>query len=53
MLFGVVSVSCGIDRVLPVLRPVCVTHSIVLLLEFSGVYVGRRAAHAHVFGLSA
>ena len=24
---GVVSVSCGIDRVLPVLRPVCVTHS--------------------------
>ena len=27
MLLGVVSVSCGIDRVLPVLRPVCVTHS--------------------------
>ena len=27
MLLGVVSASCGIDRVLPVLRPVCVTHS--------------------------
>ena len=27
VLLGVVSVSCGIDRVLPVLRPVCVTHS--------------------------
>ena len=27
MVLGVVSVFCGIDRVLPVLRPVCVTHS--------------------------
>ena len=27
MLLGVVSVYCGIDRVLPVMRPVCVTHS--------------------------
>ena len=27
MLLGVVSLSCGIDRVLPVMRPVCVTHS--------------------------
>ena len=27
VLLGVVSVSCGIYRVLPVLRPVCVTHS--------------------------
>ena len=27
VLLGVVSVSCGIDRVLSVLRPVCVTHS--------------------------